>query len=150
MSGIAQRTAVQLRTAVRRTRQRLRPGPADAESDRRWNVVTIEATPEEVMPGGERPPMLAELGVAVEVDVRPAPGGRGTELYARLTRQQTTAPHPEVTRETLRSVLRQTKQVFEVGEVLQALPRPKGHRPATPAGLLVDRAVATADQKGVL
>lgn len=50
----------------------------------------------------------------------------------------------------LRSVLRQTKQLFEVGEVLQSLPRAEGKRPATPAGKLVDAAVATSDQRGVL
>lgn len=150
MSGIAQRTASRLRTVAVRTRRRLQTGSADAESDRRWNVVTIDATPEEVMPGGQPPPMLADLGDAVEVDVRPAPGGRGTELQARLTRHVTVSPTAEVTQGSLRQVLRQTKQLFEVGEVLQSLPRPEGKRSPTPAGKLVDAAEAKSDQEGVL
>lgn len=148
MSEFAHQAAGRVRAALTRAHQRLRPATPD--HDRRWNVVTIKAAPEEVLPGGQPPPLLAELGDAVEVDVRPAPGGRGTELHARLSRQANSPSAGELTQGDVRSVLRRTKQLFEVGEVLQSAPRPEGKRPATPAGKLVDAAVEKSDQKGVL
>ena len=52
------------------------PAPADAEPRSRWRSVTINRGREEVMPGGQLPGPLAALGDLVEVQVRPAPGGR--------------------------------------------------------------------------
>ena len=150
MSEVAQRAAGRVRSVLGRAQQRLRPGSGKGAKDRRWNVVTIEATPEEVLPGGQPPPLLAELRDAVELDIRPAPGGRGTELHARLSRSAGSPADAELTQDDLRIALRRTKQMFEVGEVLQSVPRPEGKRPATLGGKLVDKAEEISDQKGVL
>ena len=48
-----------------------------------WQVVTVNRPRTELMPGGRLPEPLARLGGAVEVHLREAPGGRGTELAAR-------------------------------------------------------------------
>lgn len=93
----------------------------------RWQVVTINRPPHEVAPDGQLPPRMTQLGDAVEVQVRPAPGDRGTELGARL---RDGAPSGALglaarlagydPRQVLRSALRETKQLLETGEVLRA------------------------------
>ena len=47
----------------------------------RWHSVTINRSPEEIR---TVPEPLTELGSAVEVRIRPAPGERGTEVAARM------------------------------------------------------------------
>jgi hypothetical protein len=160
-------TAAQIRTLLGRAGQVLR-GQSDQQGldTQRWLVVTIDAPSEDIAPGGALPAPLAELGDTVEVELRPAPGDRGTELAARFrpgpTPSGATASHPDeeqdaaeqrVTaehRQQLRQALRQVKQLVEVGEVLVAEPRPEGFRPKTISGMLVDRAERRADQGGVL
>jgi hypothetical protein len=56
---------------------------ADADVPARWEVVTVDRPPEQVLPDGRWPDPLRGLDGAVEVRVRPAPGDRGTELAAR-------------------------------------------------------------------
>jgi hypothetical protein len=69
--------------AVRRmTTRQVGDGTAGVAPDR-WHTVTVNHPPEVVAPDGQLPEPLAGLGDAVEVQVRPAPGGRGTELAAR-------------------------------------------------------------------
>lgn len=140
---------------VRRLRHR-RPGGA-GEPRSRWRAVTIDGQPEEVMPGGRVPGPLAELGDLVEVAVRVAPGGKGTELRARLR-----GPEPagaasaaarlsgDDPRERLRAALREAKQLIEVGEVLRVDPTPHGRRKATPTGAVVEAASERAAGEGVL
>jgi hypothetical protein len=135
----------------------LQPSRQKASDQGRWLVVTIDRTPDEVAPGGQLPAMLAALGEAVEVEVRPAPRNQGTELAARPTGDDLPTmgspsgdalsgdPHA-----VLRQVLRQVKQLAEVGEVLRNEPRPEGRRPRTLGGMLVDRAEERADHSGVL
>jgi hypothetical protein len=50
----------------------------------RWHFVTINRAPEEVRPDGRLPQPLAEIADRGDVQVRPAPGNRGTELGARV------------------------------------------------------------------
>jgi len=106
------------------------------------------------MPGSRRPGPLAELGERVEVEVRRAPGGKGAELRARLTsggkigstsRLSGTDPRQDV-----RSALRRSKQLIEVGEVLQVAPRPHGRRTATLRGKLVDTLARRAGGEGLV
>ena len=109
------------------------------------------------MPEGRLPEPLAVLGDLVEVEVRAAPGDKGSELRARLR-----APEPSGLRSTfarlsgkdprqqVRSALRQAKQLIEVGEVLQVDPAPHGRRSANPAGKLVELASKRAGGEGVL
>ena len=139
--------------------RRLRAGTAaGADAPRsRWRAVTIAREPEEVMPEGRVPGPLAALGGLVEVAVRVAPGGRGTELRARLN-----APEPSGAasaaaraagtdpRQRVRAALREAKQLIEVGEVLRVDPTPHGRRSATPTGAAVEAAAKRAAGEGVL
>lgn len=152
MADLAQQAADQVKSVLGRLKERVRPG--DGDDDRQWLVVTIDKTEGEIAPAGLLPAQLAELGSAVEVEMRPAPGRRGTELAVRaLSRSDqgsATAPEVDVSPGHLRQVLREVKQVAEVGEVLIAEPRPEGRRPATLAGKLVDKAEQRSNQGGVL
>src|SRR5215208_5245471 len=69
--------------ARRMTTRQVGDGAARIAPDR-WHTVTVNRPPEEVAPEGRLPEPLAGLSDAVEVRFRPAPGGRGTELAARL------------------------------------------------------------------
>ncbi|SDY80385.1 hypothetical protein SAMN05444365_103532 [Micromonospora pattaloongensis] len=91
----------------------------------RWHVVTINRPIDQVAPGGGIPEPLAQLGDAVEVQLRPAPGGRGTELAVRLRHGESAGVAGGAARisgtdprRAVRAALRQAKQVAETGEVL--------------------------------
>jgi uncharacterized membrane protein len=58
-------------------------GSADGKTDR-WRAVTVNRPPEEVSSDGQLPEPLAELGDRIEVQFRPAPADRGTEIHARV------------------------------------------------------------------
>ncbi|MET8091422.1 hypothetical protein [Micromonospora sp. NPDC005220] len=97
-----------------------------AAAPARWEVVTVDRPPEQVLPDGRWPEPLRRLDGAVEVRVRPAPGDRGTELAARpvagVTPPTGLAAHlvgddPGL---LVRRTLRQIKQRVEAGEVLRA------------------------------
>jgi hypothetical protein len=143
---------------VRQLQRRVVGGAGStAEPRSRWRAVTINRSPEEVMPESRVPGPLAELGDLVEVEVRAAPGGKGSELRARLR-----SPEPsgaasaaarlsgEDPRQRVRSALREAKQLIEVGEVLRVDPTPHGRRTATPTGALVEAATKRAGGEGVL
>jgi hypothetical protein len=121
LAGVGAGVVVARRIASRRAGN----GAAGQVPDR-WHSVTVNRPPEEVAPGGRLPEPLAALGDAVEVRLRPAPGGRGTELAARLRRDVPagTAEAPARVagsdpRQRLRSALRQSRQLLETGEVLE-------------------------------
>jgi hypothetical protein len=101
----------------------------------RWHTVTVNRPPEEVAPEGRLPEPLATLGDAVEVRLRPAPGGRGTELAARLRQNVPAGPAEALARaagsdprQDLRAALRQSKQLLETGEVLTPDEQPTARR----------------------
>jgi hypothetical protein len=132
-------------------------GAGDADARSRWRSVTINRSQGEVMPHGQVPGPLAALGDSVEVQMRDAPGGKGTELAARLRHPEPEGPGSvgarvsgDDPRQQVRSALRQAKQLIEVGEVLRVDPTPHGHRPPTPTGKLVDLATQRAGGEGVL
>jgi len=161
MPSSVSETAAQIRSLLGRAGHVLRGQPDQPRVDsQRWLVVTIDAPSEDIAPAGALPAPLAALGEAVEVELRPAPGDRGTELAARVrpgpAPSGSTASDPDEQqaaaeqRQALRQALRQAKQLVEVGEVLVAEPRPEGYRPKTLTGMLVDRAERGADQGGVL
>jgi hypothetical protein len=128
---------------------------SEAEPRSRWRVVTINASSEEVMPDGQVPEPLARLGDLVEVELSAAPGGKGTELRARLRQ-----PKPGESaadrlsgndpRQQVRSALREAKQLVEAGEVLRVDPVPHGRRTPTPTGWLVEFVTQHAPGEGVL
>ncbi|MEV0879563.1 hypothetical protein AB0I85_17220 [Micromonospora echinofusca] len=102
----------------------------------RWQVVTVDRAPGDVLPGGRWPEPLRRLGAAVQVELRPAPGCRGTELAARPVPGAAPAglaahlvgDDPGL---LVRRALREAKQLAETGEVLRADRRP-ADRPAGP------------------
>ena len=100
-------------------------GPREAQD--RWHTVTVNRPPEEVAPDGRLPEPLEALGDAVEVQIRPAPGGRGTEVAARLRGDVPSGLAAAAARiagndprQDLRAALRQSRQLLETGEVLRA------------------------------
>ncbi|GAB2578981.1 SRPBCC family protein [Microlunatus antarcticus] len=143
---------------VRQLQRRVAAGASkDAEARSRWRAVTINRSPGDVLVEDHLPGPLAELGDLVEVEVRPAPGGKGSELRARL---QTPEPSGAASaaarisghdpRQRVRAALREAKQLIEVGEVLRVDPAPHGRRTSTPGGALVDLATDRASGEGVL
>lgn len=101
-------------------------GGPGADDGRRWLVVTVNRPPDEVAPGGAVPAQLAALGDRVETRVSAAPGGRGTELAARLREPEPSGVSGAVQRvagadprQEVRTALREAKSVLETGEVLQ-------------------------------
>jgi len=120
-------------------RQVRRGGAATHDSRDRWHSVTVNCEPERL---GAKPPPLDELGFPVEIRIRPAPGGRGTELAARMAEPPAGGPGKVMTRlrgddpvQVLRRSLREARSLAEVGEVL--LPDTPGttHRTLTGAPL---------------
>ena len=112
---------------------------------RRWRAVTVLCSPEQVGTGTDLPAPLAALGDRIEVRITPAPGDRGTELAARYRER----PSDDELR-TLRSALREAKQLIEVGEVLRVDPAPHGVRKETPQGAALEGMTRRARGEGVL
>lgn len=123
-------------------------GPASG-----WLAVTVLCEPD-ALNTSALPAPLAELGDRIEVDVRPAPADKGTELYARLRGRRArgsagsrlTGSDAEA---ELRSALRRAKQLIEVGEVLAVDPAPHGKRSATPWGVALESWTKDAPAAGV-
>jgi hypothetical protein len=148
VAGAAGGTALVFRKVVS-GRKRAKADPA------RWRYVTVNRTPEEVAPGGKLPAPLADLGDAIETSVRLAPGGRGTELGARLVGGEPSGKKATLKRlagtdprQDVRAALREAKQLIEVGEVLS------GDKPGTSKSTLrakpLELALQRAGREGVL
>jgi uncharacterized membrane protein len=91
---------------------------------------------------------LERLREAIDVEIRPAPGDRGTEIAARLREPEpsglasaTARIMGDDPRQTLRSALRQSKQLLETGEILRA------HEPRTTHPGVPGKLVAAADRR---
>lgn len=111
-------------------------GRSDGGSPDRWHSVTVHCEPEQL---GHLPPPLDSLGFEVEVRVRPAPGGRGTEIAARV------ADPDKAGRDTvrhLRAALREARALAEIGE----LPLPDS--PPTTEKTLLNRPLAAVTEHG--
>ena len=113
-----------------------------------WLGVTVLAAPDRIAPAGALPEPLQAMGDSIEVRMQPAPGDRGTELYARL-RGATGDPGP-VARLTgsdelgpLRRALREAKSLIETGEVLRTDATETTH--PGPRG----RLIAALDRRGM-
>jgi hypothetical protein len=126
---------------------------ADAEPRSRWRFVTINRAVDDIAPNGVLPQPLAELGDSVDVRISPAADGKGTELGARLRSREPSATarlSGQDPRQAVRSALRQSKQLLEVGEVLRVDPQPAGHRTPTPTGKILENITQRAGGEGVL
>ncbi|MGY1753434.1 hypothetical protein [Blastococcus sp. SYSU D01042] len=143
-------------SVVRQVRSAIDPSatrPADgARPASGWLAVTVFREPSDVDPT-RLPAPLAELGDRIEVRVRPAPGGKGAELAARLPDRSSAGPLGRLSgsdpQADLRSALRRAKQLIEVGEVLAVDPAPHGKRSATPGGMLLEAWTKVAPKAGV-
>lgn len=100
-----------------------RPG-GSKNDQQRWHTVTVYRPLDEVAPGGQTPAPLSELN-NVEIQYRPAPADRGTEIAVRLPRGEPSGPAAVAARITgrdprhaVRRALRETKSLLETGEVL--------------------------------
>jgi hypothetical protein len=140
----------QVRSAIDRSARR----PADAgQPASGWLVVTVFCEPSEI-DMAVLPAPLAELGDRIEVQVRPAADGKGSELAARLRDRESSGTAASRLsgsdpQSDLRSALRRTKQLIEVGEVLAVDPAPHGKRTATPGGVLLEAWTRVAHKGGV-
>jgi hypothetical protein len=113
-------TAVTL--AARRLARAAGVNPLAVSVQDRWHSVTVLREPEQL---GPLPAPLDELGEAVQVRIRPAPGGRGTELAARLAEPVPGGVAALVDKardedpvRRLRRALREARSLAEVGEVI--------------------------------
>jgi hypothetical protein len=117
-----------------------------------WLVVTVYREPSDV-DTAQLPAPLAEYGDRIEIRVRAAAGGKGTELGARLRAQPSGSTLGRLTgsdpQADLRSALRRAKQLIEVGQVLRVDPAPHGKRTVTPGGVLLEAWTRVAPKAGV-
>ncbi|HWG99278.1 MAG TPA: hypothetical protein VNV66_08145 [Pilimelia sp.] len=118
-------------------------------SEPRWHVLTVHVPAERVMSAGGLPEPLARLRDAVEVRLRPAPGGRGTEIAVRLRAGEPSGLRGVLARLrgrdprwAVRRGLRETRSLLETGEVL----RPS--QPPTTRPTLLSRPLAFATRHG--
>jgi hypothetical protein len=142
--------------AALRAAASMTPGLRTA-SDRaiRWHVVTVNRAAFDVAPDGVLPAPLADLGDAIEVQIRPAPGDRGTELAARWRNGEPSGLAGSAARlsgddprQRIRSALRQSKQLLETGEILRAHSPPTTRR--TPGGRVMEFVTTRAGGEGRL
>lgn len=126
-----------------------RDSDGDAPHPRGWKAVTVLGDADGFQSGGRYPEPLQRVADALEIRLEPAPGDKGFEVHARI-REGADLPTDNDPGRTLRAALRDAKQVFETGEVLQATPRPHGERPTTLLGGAVDAAEDDAKGEGVL
>lgn len=131
--------------------RRLRARMAGRRIDERWLAVTVNCPPERLGEGAVPEP-LAALGDHIEVRTATAPGGKGTELAARLRDGAGTGTLGRLTgtdpRLRVRRALRDAKSLIETGEILKP-DAPPTTRP-TPGGRLVGRAARRAGGEGRL
>jgi hypothetical protein len=144
-------------TLVRHVRAVVNPAAAHPAGGRHtssgWLVVSVFVEPSEI-DTAKLPTPLAEFDDRIEVRVRAAPGGKGTELAVRLRDRppsagklsRLTGTDPQA---DLRSALRRAKQLIEVGEVLAVDPVPHGDRTASPGGALLEGWTKVAPKGGV-
>jgi hypothetical protein len=156
-AAAAAASAVLAVTQIRRSRARATAPDSSAESRNRWRSVTVNKPAAEVTPDGNLPEPLAALGDRVEIQVTPAPDGKGTVIAARLRAPEPTGPAAvpgrlagRDPRQDVRLALRESKALIEVGEVLRMDPRPAGKRTSTPGGKLLDAVTKRARAEGML
>ncbi|SDQ86116.1 hypothetical protein [Microbacterium sp. cf332] len=115
-----------------------------------WKAVTVLGDAETFR--GHHPEPLQRIADGLEIRIEPAPGDKGFEVHARIREGAELSSDDDDAdpEQILRTALRDAKQVFETGEVLQATPRPHGHRSITLFGAAVDAAEDKAKGGGVL
>jgi hypothetical protein len=156
MGNVASLAARAGGSVVRQVRSAIDPSAARPAGAGRpasgWLFVTVYREPSDV-DTAKLPAPLAEFGDRIEVRVRPAPGGKGTELGARLRDRPSGSALGRLSgsdpQADLRPALRKAKQLIEVGEVLAVDPAPHGKRTPTPGGALLEAWTKVAPKAGV-
>ena len=103
--------------------------------DRRRHAVTVYRPIDEIRTNGKLPSPLADLGDRVEIDMRSAPGDRGTEIFVR-------ARDGSVSAGEIRRALRDVRSLLETGDVLL----PDG--PATTTPTLLNKPLRAVTRRG--
>ena len=103
--------------------------------DRRRHAITVYRPIDEIRTNGKLPSPLADLGDRVEIDMRSAPGDRGTEIFVR-------AGDGSVSAGEIRRALRDVRSLLETGDVLL----PSG--PATTTPTLLNKPLRAVTQRG--
>ncbi|MDB5185706.1 MAG: hypothetical protein JWL85_229 [Candidatus Saccharibacteria bacterium] len=83
----------------------------------RWHVITVNRPASEIAGTADLPAPLLSLGEMIEIEIRPAPGDKGTEIAARLIAIEADED-PKTALRKLRKALRDTQWLIETGEVL--------------------------------
>lgn len=114
-----------LRIAAARRRAGWPTRPPKRPPEPHWHAVTVNVPTDRLSPAGRPPDEFADLGDLVEVRIREAPGGRGTELAVRLRAGERYGLRSAPRRlrgtdpvQRVRAALRRVKQKAETGEVL--------------------------------
>jgi len=107
----------------------------------RWHVITVYRPADEIAPDA-LPDPLTRLGADVEVQLRPAPADRGTEIAARASQGA------GVSSGDIRRALRESRSLLEVGEVL--LPSGPPSTTPTPTNKPLRAVTARAREEGLL
>jgi hypothetical protein len=81
-----------------------------ASTVRRRHAITVYRPIDEIERDGKLPSPLAELSDGIDIEMRPAPGDRGTEIYARSK--------GTISERAVRRALRDTRSLIEAGDVL--------------------------------
>jgi hypothetical protein len=116
-------------------------------------VVTVNRPMSEVAPGGRLPEPLKKIAEDAEIELRQAPGHRGTEIEARLreavpARAVVARLAGEDPRQPIRLALREAKSILETGEMVRP-DEPSTSRP-TPMGKVLDVVTRRARGEGRL
>lgn len=105
-----------------------------ADGDTSWHVLTVYKPLDELR-AAPLPEPLSQLGDAVDVELRAAPGGRGAEIAVRLRDGEPTGASAVTARITgqdprhaVRRALRESRSLIETGEVLKPDVRPSNRR----------------------
>jgi hypothetical protein len=120
----------------------------------RWHTLTVNRPVAEVSPDGRPPEPIASVP-GVEVRITEAPGGRGTEIAARLVAWEPSAAEKLRDRVTgddprwaVRKALRETRSLLETGEVL--LPDSPPTTKPTVLNRPLEKATAHGREEGLL
>jgi hypothetical protein len=103
--------------------------------DDRRHVITVYRPIDDIRTNGKLPSPLADLGERVDIEMKPAPGDRGTEVFVRARDRAASARE-------IRRALRDTRSLLEVGDVLL----PDG--PPTTEPTLANRALREVTRHG--
>jgi hypothetical protein len=115
---------------------------------RRWHPITVNRDIADITLKSKHLKPLMDLGNAIEVLIAPAPGGRGTEIAARLTEPDVTDKASRDLLAKMRAALRNTQWLVETGEILKPDKPPSTHRTLT--SLPLEFAVRRAREGGRL